>query len=175
LARTGVLKVVHSPDRLADEATLFLHAPIETLAPTTRKLLEDLHRAESRLAGKKVLLVDDDIRNIFAMTSLLERHQVRVLSAETGNAALAQLEAEPDVDAVLMDIMMPAMDGYDTMRAIRQSPEFSALPIIALTAKAMVGDREKCLEAGASDYIAKPVIPEHLLATLGAWLPRRSS
>ena len=109
------------------------------------------------LAGKKVLVVDDDIRNIFAMTSILEPHQMQIVSAETGKWRIEMLQDTPDIDVVLMDIMMPDMDGYDTMRAIRKLAKFRSLPIIALTAKAMKGDREKCIEAGASDYIAKPV------------------
>jgi CheY-like chemotaxis protein len=116
--------------------------------------------------------VDDDIRNIFAMTSLLEPHRMEILSAETGRAAIETLQQTPDVDVVLMDIMMPDMDGYDTMRSIRKVAKFRSLPIIALTAKAMKGDREKCIEAGASDYISKPVDPEQLLALLRVWLYR---
>jgi HAMP domain-containing protein/signal transduction histidine kinase/CheY-like chemotaxis protein len=171
-AQAMIVKDVRSPERLVDEVALFLHRRVETLPPERREMLEKLHRAEAVLAGKKVLLVDDDIRNIFAMTSVLERHAMQVFSAETGTAALERLEEVPDVDVVLMDIMMPHMDGYDTMRAIRSSEQFAKLPIIALTAKAMKGDREKCIEAGASDYIAKPVDSEHLLAMLRVWLHR---
>jgi CheY-like chemotaxis protein len=116
------------------------------------------------------LIVDDDVRNIFALTSLLEQHGVRVISAETGREAIALLDEDDEIDAVLMDIMMPEMDGYETMRRIRKNPEHRLLPIVALTAKAMKGDREKCLEAGASDYIAKPVNAEELLALLRIWL-----
>jgi CheY-like chemotaxis protein len=134
--------------------------------------LNDLHRAEVVLAGRKVLVVDDDIRNIFAMTTILEPFQMNVLSAETGREAIDALQNTPDVDVVLMDIMMPDMDGYDTMRAIRRSAKFRALPIIALTAKAMKGDREKCIEAGASDYISKPVDSQQLLGLLRLWLHR---
>src|SRR5690242_17097245 len=137
-----------------------------------RKMIEDLHRAETVLAGKKVLIVDDDIRNIFAMTSLLEPYKMDLVSAETGKGAIEILQTKPDVDIVLMDIMMPDMDGYDTMRAIRKLAKFRSLPIIALTAKAMKGDREKCIEAGASDYISKPVDTEQLLALLRVWLYR---
>jgi CheY-like chemotaxis protein len=124
------------------------------------------------LTGKKVLIVDDDIRNIFAMTSILEPHQMQILSAETGKSAIESLQDDPGIDIVLMDIMMPDMDGYDTMRAIRKLGKFRSLPIIALTAKAMKGDREKCIEAGASDYISKPVDTEQLLAMLRVWLYR---
>ncbi len=119
-----------------------------------------------------MLIVDDDVRNIFALTSLLERHHLGVIYAESGNAALDLLSGNPDVDVILMDIMMPEMDGYETIRAIRQMPQFRKLPIIALTAKAMKGDREKCMEAGASDYITKPVNLEDLIWMLRAWLPR---
>jgi CheY-like chemotaxis protein len=135
-------------------------------------MLDSLHETGTVLAAKKVLIVDDDIRNIFAMTSILEPHQMQILSAETGKSALEILQATPDMDVVLMDIMMPDMDGYDTMRAIRKLAKFRALPIIALTAKAMKGDREKCIEAGASDYIAKPVDTEQLLSMLRVWLYR---
>ncbi|MEX2560539.1 MAG: response regulator, partial [Pirellulales bacterium] len=166
------LKLVRSPERLVDEVAMFLHRPVDRLPPGRREMIAKLHGAESALAGKKVLVVDDDIRNIFAMTSVLEHHEMQVVSADTGEAALAQLEDSPGIDAVLMDIMMPAMDGYDTMRAIRESGKFASLPVIAITAKAMKGDRERCLEAGASDYIAKPVDTEHLLAMLRVWLYR---
>jgi CheY-like chemotaxis protein len=124
------------------------------------------------LAGKKVLIVDDDIRNIFAMTSLLEPFRMEICSAETGKSAIEILQQDGEIDVVLMDIMMPDMDGYDTMRAIRKLAKFRSLPIIALTAKAMKGDREKCIEAGASDYIAKPVDTEQLLSLLRVWLYR---
>jgi CheY-like chemotaxis protein len=135
-------------------------------------MLEQLHRADTILAGKKVLIVDDDIRNIFAMTSILEPHKMHITSAETGREAIEALQNEPEIDVVLMDIMMPDMDGYDTMRTIRKLGKFRSLPIIALTAKAMKGDREKCIEAGASDYISKPVDTEQLLAMLRVWLYR---
>ena len=135
-------------------------------------MLQQLHRADSVLAGKKVLIVDDDIRNIFAMTSLLEPHKMNILSAETGRGAIEILQNNGDIDVVLMDIMMPDMDGYDTMRAIRKLSKFRSLPIIALTAKAMKGDREKCIQAGASDYISKPVDTDQLLGLLRMWLYR---
>ncbi len=137
-----------------------------------RRMIEQLHHPGAILAGKRVLIVDDDIRNIFAMTSLLEPFKMDILSAETGRGAIETLQESSDVDVVLMDIMMPDMDGYDTMRAIRKLAKFRSLPIIALTAKAMKGDREKCIEAGASDYISKPVDTEQLLALLRVWLYR---
>jgi CheY-like chemotaxis protein len=172
LSQTLVLKDVRSPQRLLDDVTLFLHRPLATLPPERRRMIEQLHDASSVLAGKTVLVVDDDIRNIFAMTSILESQNMHVLSAETGRAAIETLQQRPDIDVVLMDIMMPDMDGCDTMRAIRKLAKFRALPIIALTAKAMKGDREKCIEAGASDYISKPVDTQQLLGLLRTWLYR---
>jgi CheY-like chemotaxis protein len=124
------------------------------------------------LAGKKVLVVDDDVRNIFAMTTILDAHRMSTLSAETGRDAIRVLDQTPDIDIVLMDIMMPEMDGYDTMRAIRKKAAYRALPIIAVTAKAMKGDRDKCFEAGATDYLSKPVDPEVLVDMLRGWLHR---
>ncbi len=138
----------------------------------TRETLRGLYAGPSVLAGRRVLIVDDDIRNIFALTSVLERHQMEVLSAENGRAAIALLEQANGIDIVLMDVMMPDMDGYDTMRAIRKLAKFRTLPIIAVTAKAMKGDREKTLEAGAWDYISKPVDTEQMLSVLRAWLHR---
>jgi len=135
-------------------------------------MLERLHQTDEALAGKRVLVVDDDVRNIFALSSLLERHSMEVISASTGHEAIQLIESTPDLSIVLMDIMMPEMDGYETMRRIRKDPRFRLLPIVALTAKAMKGDRDKCLEAGASDYIAKPVNTEQLLSLLRMWLHR---
>ncbi len=166
------LKEVHSEERLLDECALFLHQDIQAIQEPKRAVIQRLYEAETVLKGKKVLIVDDDIRNIFAMTSLLERYDMEIFSAETGKIALEQLQSQPDIDAVLMDIMMPDMDGYDTMRAIRKFPKFRTLPMIAVTAKAMKGDRDKCIEAGASDYIAKPVDSTELLAMLRLWLHR---
>src|SRR6185436_10779264 len=134
--------------------------------------VERMHQVNAVLSQRKVLIVDDDIRNIFALTTLLEPHGMTIISAETGKAAIDALESAPDIDIVLMDIMMPEMDGYDTMRVIRERERFRALPIIALTAKAMKGDREKCIEAGATDYVSKPVDPDHLLTVLRIWLHR---
>jgi CheY-like chemotaxis protein len=124
------------------------------------------------LSGKKVLIVDDDIRNIFAITSVLERHDMAIVPAETGRAAINILQSTPDIDIVLMDIMMPEMDGHDTMRAIRKLPQFKNLPIVAVTAKAMKGDREKCIESGAWDYLSKPIDSEQMIRVLRAWLCR---
>ncbi len=172
LARSVVVKGVESPERLLDETALFLHRVITDLPPEKQKMLDRLHRSDEALAGKKVLVVDDDVRNIFALSSVLERRGMTVLTAETGREAIATLESTPDVAITLMDIMMPEMDGYETMQVIRQNTSFRRLPIIALTAKAMKGDREKCLEAGASEYLAKPVNTEQLLSALRMWLHR---
>jgi HAMP domain-containing protein/CheY-like chemotaxis protein/signal transduction histidine kinase len=172
LARTVVIKGVESPERLLDETALFLHRVIADLPPHKREMLERLHRSDEDLNERQVLIVDDDVRNIFALGSVLERRGMRVITAQTGREALATLERTPDIAIVLLDIMMPEMDGYQTMALIRQQAQFRRLPIIALTAKAMKGDREKCLEAGASDYLAKPVNTDQLLATLRSWLHR---
>ena len=172
MADTIIIKDVQSPERLLDETALFLHRVQANLPPSQQQMLEQLHQTDTVLTGKKVLIVDDDMRNIFALTSMLERHQMEILYAENGIDGLAMLQNTPDIQVVLMDVMMPEMDGYDTMRAIRKLSQFSTLPIIALTAKAMKGDREKCIEAGASDYITKPVDPEQLLSLLRVWLYR---
>ncbi|MBD2022013.1 response regulator [Leptolyngbya sp. FACHB-36] len=172
LAETIIVKDVRSPERLLDETALFLHRVQANLPAPKRQILEELHHTDSVLAHRKVLIVDDDVRNIFALTSLLEGYDMDVVYAENGRDGLSVLQANADVDAVLMDVMMPELDGYETTRAIRQQPQFKSLPIIALTAKAMQGDREKCLEAGASDYITKPVDTEQLLSLLRVWLYR---
>jgi HAMP domain-containing protein/CheY-like chemotaxis protein/signal transduction histidine kinase len=172
LARSVVVKGVESPERLLDETALFLHRVIADLPTEKQKMLDRLHRSDDALIGKKVLVVDDDVRNIFALSSVLERRGMVVLTAGTGREAIATLESTPGVAIVLMDIMMPEMDGYETMQVMRQNSSFRRLPIIALTAKAMKGDREKCLEAGASEYLAKPVNTEQLLSALRMWLHR---
>jgi CheY-like chemotaxis protein len=172
LTQTTVLRDVRSLERLTDDSALFLHRSLTVLPENVRREIEKLHEPGTVLSEKKVLVVDDDIRNIFAMTSILEPYGMHVVSAETGRGAIEMLQTMPDIDCVLMDIMMPDMDGYDTMRAIRKLAKFRSLPIIALTAKAMKGDREKCIEAGASDYISKPVDTEQLLSLLRVWLYR---
>ena len=172
LARSVVVKGVESPERLLDETALFLHRVVSDLPAEKQRMLDRLHRSDDALVGKKVLIVDDDVRNIFALSSVIERRGMTVLTAGTGREAIAKLESTPDVAIVLMDIMMPEMDGYETMQVIRQNASFRRLPIIALTAKAMKGDREKCLEAGASEYLAKPVNTEQLLSSLRMWLHR---
>jgi HAMP domain-containing protein/CheY-like chemotaxis protein/signal transduction histidine kinase len=172
LARSVVVKGVESPERLLDETALFLHRVVSDLPVEKQRLLDRLHHSDDALMGKKVLVVDDDVRNIFALSSVLERRGMTVITAGTGREAIAKLESTPEVAIVLMDIMMPEMDGYETMQVIRQNAAFRRLPIIALTAKAMKGDREKCLEAGASEYLAKPVNTEQLLSSLRMWLHR---
>jgi CheY-like chemotaxis protein len=172
MARSIVVKGVESPERLLDETALFLHRIVTELPQEKQRMLDRLTSSDEDLVGQKVLLVDDDARNIFALSSVLERRGMHVLTATTGREAIALLESTSDVAIVLMDIMMPEMDGYQTMEVIRKKAEFRRLPIIALTAKAMKGDREKCLEAGASDYLAKPVNTEQLLSALRMWLHR---
>jgi CheY-like chemotaxis protein len=171
-AKSIVLKGVRSPERLLDETALFLHRVIADLPDAKRKMIEALHESDEPLTGRKVLVVDDDIRNIFALNSLLERHNMEVITATNGQEAIKLVESTENLSLVLMDVMMPEMDGYETMRRIRTRQEFRMLPIIALTAKAMKGDREKCLEAGASDYVAKPVNTDQLLSLVRLWLHR---
>ncbi|MFH0774407.1 MAG: response regulator [bacterium] len=171
-ARTVIVKGSHSSDRLLAETSLFLHRVTSKLPKEKRQIVEKIYKSEAALTGKKVLAVDDDVRNLFALTSLLESHNMVVRTCENGKDALASLKKNPETDVVLMDIMMPEMDGYETMQEIRKLARFKQLPIIALTAKAMKGDREKCLEAGASDYITKPVNTEQLLSLMRVWLYR---
>jgi CheY-like chemotaxis protein len=172
MARSVVVKGVESPERLLDETALFLHRVVAELPPAKQRMLQRLHSSDEDLIRRTALMVDDDARNIFALSSVLERRGMEVLTASTGSEALAVLNSRSDVAIVLMDIMMPGMDGYETIQAIRAKPGFRRLPILALTAKAMKGDREKCLEAGASDYLAKPVNVEQLLSALRMWLHR---
>jgi HAMP domain-containing protein/signal transduction histidine kinase/DNA-binding response OmpR family regulator len=170
VAETIIIKDVKSLDRLLDETALFLHRVEGNLPEPKRKLLERLHTTDPALAGKKVLVVDDDIRNIFALTSILEQYSVDVVYAENGRDGIEMLKNTTGIDGVLMDVMMPEMDGFQAMQAIRSMRKFRTLPIIAVTAKAMKGDREKCIEAGASDYITKPVDTEQLISLLRVWL-----
>jgi CheY-like chemotaxis protein len=172
LAQTVIIKDVKSPERLLDEISLFLHRVESSLPPGKQRLLDELHRSDPALTGKKALVVDDDIRNIFALTGVLERHQMDVRYAENGHDALRLLDENPDIDVVLMDVMMPEMDGYEATRRIRDIAAFENLPIIAITAKAMKGDREKCIDAGASDYVTKPVDSDQLIGLLRVWLSR---
>jgi CheY-like chemotaxis protein/signal transduction histidine kinase/HAMP domain-containing protein len=168
----GIIKEVKSLERLLDETALFLHREVSKLPENQRSMLEKLYEGSASLKDKKVLVVDDDVRNIFALTSLLERSKMEVTSAENGRTAIELLKQHPDIDIVLMDIMMPEMDGFETMRQIRRLKQFESLPMIALTAKAMKGDREKCIEAGASDYVSKPVDTQQLLSLMRVWLYR---
>jgi CheY-like chemotaxis protein len=172
LAQRFSIRKVYSAERLVDQTAFVLHSPVGKLPLSARAVVEKLHRTDDVLANKKVLIVDDDIRNIFALSSILEAHRMSIVSAETGRDAIALLQCQPAIDVVLMDIMMPEMDGFETIRAIRQIPRFKGMPIIAVTAKAMKGDREKCIEAGAWDYLSKPVDGEKMLAVLRSWLHR---
>ena len=172
MARSIVVKGVELPERLLDETALFLHRVFTDLPVEKQRMLERLNSSDEDLVGRTVLLVDDDSRNIFALSSVLERRGMHVLTATTGSEAIALVNETPALAIVLMDIMMPEMDGYQTIENIRRNPAYRRLPIIALTAKAMKGDREKCLEAGASDYLAKPVNTEQLLSALRMWLHR---
>jgi len=172
MAKSIVLKDVQSPERLLDETALFLHRVMADLPENKQQMLQRLHSTNEVLRERKVLIVDDDARNIFALSTVLENHEMEILSATNGRQAIEMIKAHDDLSMVLMDIMMPEMDGYETMREIRKQPDYRHLPILALTAKAMKGDREKCLEAGASDYIAKPVNTEQLLSLLRVWLHR---
>jgi HAMP domain-containing protein/CheY-like chemotaxis protein/signal transduction histidine kinase len=172
MARSIVVKGVESPERLLDETSLFLHRVITELPIEKQRMLEKLNSSDEDLVGRTALLVDDDARNIFALSSVLERRGMKVLTATTGSEAVTLVGSNPEIAVVLMDIMMPQMDGYQTIGVIRANPAFRRLPIIALTAKAMKGDREKCLESGASDYLAKPVNTEQLLLAIRMWLHR---
>jgi CheY-like chemotaxis protein len=172
LVESFILKGPESPQQLFDETALFLHRFVETMSDDRRLIIEKARRREPGLAGRKVLIVDDDIRNIFSLTGVLEQHDIEVLNAESGREGIAMLNEIPDVDMVLMDVMMPDMDGYETMRQIRRSERFRKLPMIAITAKAMKGDREKCIEAGASEYMSKPVDVDQLVSMMRVWLRR---
>jgi hypothetical protein len=165
-----VVKEANSPERLLAETALFLHRVEANIPEHKRRMIQQVMRKDSVLAGKRVLIVDDDVRNIFALSSALESYQMDVLHAEDGREGIKLLQENPDVDVVLMDIMMPEMDGYETMQAIRKLERFASLPIIALSAKAMKADRDKCIEAGASDYISKPLDIDQLLSLLRVWL-----
>ncbi|HXU55374.1 MAG TPA: response regulator, partial [Casimicrobiaceae bacterium] len=172
LARNVVVRDVQSLDRLLDQASLFLHRDPERIPEAHRTVLRRLHDSNHVLKDKRVMIVDDDVRNIFALSSLLEDQGMAVVSHDNGRDAIRHLQAQPDIDVVLMDIMMPELDGVDTIREIRKIPACRDLPIIAVTAKAMKGDREKCMEAGAWDYLSKPVDTELMVGVLRAWLSR---
>jgi CheY-like chemotaxis protein len=172
-AASIIIKQADSPERLLAETALFLHRVESNLPEAQRRMLEQVRRRDPALAGRKVLIVDDDVRNIFALTSTLEGYNLNVLHAENGHEGINLLKANSGIDAVLMDIMMPEMDGYEAISAIRQIDEFKQLPIIALTAKAMKADRDHCLEVGASDYISKPLDIDQLLSLLRVCLSRK--
>jgi len=165
-----LLKDVTSLDLLLEEAVLLLHIDHKNLLPEKRKLIENLRSKNDILTNKKVLVVDDDVRNLFALTTAFERYNIHSITAESGQEAMNILDEANDIDIVLMDIMMPEMDGYETTQKIRREHKNTSLPIIAVTAKAMKGDREKCIEAGASDYITKPVKIDQLLSLMRVWL-----
>ncbi|WYD80760.1 MAG: response regulator [Candidatus Electrothrix gigas] len=166
------VKDAHSQERLLDETSLFLHRMVESMPSQQQQIIADLYDRDKMFQGKKVLLVDDDMRNVFALSGVLEQKGMEVVIAEDGKQALNMLAQEEEIDIVLIDIMMPEMDGYEATRKIREQKQFWKLPIIALTAKAMKEDRDKCLEAGASDYLAKPVDVERLLSMMRVWLYR---
>jgi signal transduction histidine kinase/DNA-binding response OmpR family regulator/HAMP domain-containing protein len=172
LVESFILKGPESHEQLFDETALFLHRFVERMPEDQRQIIEKARRREPGLAGRKVLIVDDDIRNIFSLTGVLEQHDIEVLHAESGREGVAMLNETPSIDMVLMDVMMPDMDGYETMRQIRRNERFRKLPMIAITAKAMKGDREKCIEAGASEYISKPVDVDQLVSMMRVWLRR---
>jgi CheY-like chemotaxis protein len=172
LAETVILKDVRSPERLLDETTLFLHRVEANLPEQKKRMLRQIRESDAVLSGRKVLLVDDDVRSTFALANLLEHHRMEVTYADNGKKAIDVLQTTRDIDLVLMDMMMPEMSGYEAIRAIRRMDPYKALPIIALTAKALKGDREECIRAGASDYISKPVDTDQLVSLLRVWLYR---
>ena len=170
LARSSTVREIHTPERLLEQASFFLHREYATMPESHRMVLGRLHDADQVLRGKRAMIVDDDMRNIFALTSLLEEEGMIVESHDNGRDAIRYLQEHADVDVVLMDIMMPEIDGIETIREIRKIHACRDLPIIAVTAKAMKGDREKCMEAGAWDYLSKPVDTELMIGVLQAWL-----
>ena len=169
-AETVIIKGVKSADRLLDETSLFMHRVVADMPENQQKIINTLYNKEETFRGKKVLVVDDDMRNVFALTSLLTKHEMKVSRADNGKTAIELLKRESDIDVILMDIMMPVMDGYEAMAKIRKLKGFSKTPIIALTAKAMKGDKQKCIDAGASDYMAKPIDVDKLLSLMRVWL-----
>jgi CheY-like chemotaxis protein len=172
VAKNPSVHWVHSLERLLDQTTMVLHRDTTKLPKSQRRTLEDMYQSNKSLAGKRVLIVDDDVRNIYALTSVLEQYSMNIVSADNGRDAIRILQGKEPIDIVLMDIMMPEIDGLDTTREIRKIPDCKDLPIIAVTAKAMKGDRDRCLEAGAWDYLSKPVDTDQLLSVLRLWLQR---
>ena len=173
-AESIVIKGAKSPERLLNEVSLFLHQVETELPPKKQRMIRAALDKEAMLEGRKVLLVDDDMRNLFSLSSVLAEKNMVVIEAENGRKALDRLEEHPDVSIVLMDIMMPETDGYTAMREIRKNPRFQNLPVIAMTAKAMKGDYDKCIEAGASDYIAKPIDVDKLFSLIRVWMYQRA-
>lgn len=171
-AKSIIIKDVRSQERLIDEVALFLHRVVNELPEDKKKVIRNLHESDDNLKGKKVLIAEDDMRTMFAMTKILASHGLNPIKADNGKKALEVLKQNPDIDIILMDMMMPEMDGYEASRCIREMPEYNHLPIIALTAKAMKEDRKKCLDAGASDYLSKPVDQDRLLSLIRVWLCR---
>jgi len=169
-AESTIMKGADSVQRLLDETTLFLHRVEADLPERQQKMLKMVHDKESILTGKKVLMVDDDMRNVFSLKKILEQSGIRIVVGKNGRDGIDRLNENHDIDLVLMDIMMPEMDGFEAMKEIRKQQQFKDLPIIALTAKAMKGDRSKCIEAGANDYLAKPVDVDRLFSMLRVWL-----
>jgi CheY-like chemotaxis protein len=167
-----IIKGVRSQERLFDEASLFLHRMVEKMPEKKRTMIANLHDANRMLSDKKVLIVDDDMRNLFALSNSLSAKGIQTIKVQDGRKALDELEKTPGIELVLMDIMMPGMDGYETMSRIRQQKRFAKLPIIALTAKAMKADRQKCIESGANDYLSKPIDVDRLLSMMRVWMYR---
>jgi CheY-like chemotaxis protein len=171
-AESIIIKGVKSEERLLDETALFLHRTISNLPKSKQIIINSLYDKETIFQSKKILLVDDDMRNLFALSKILKERGMEIIKAENGKIALEILEKQPDIHMVLVDIMMPEMDGYEAMRRIRSNVEFKDLPVIALTAKAMKEDKQKCIDAGANDYITKPIDLERLLSLMRVWLSK---
>jgi CheY-like chemotaxis protein len=171
----GLARVARTPEQLVDEVVSRIHEPLGKVSEPVRAKLAEVGRDKLLLSGRKILVIDDDIRNIFSLTSALEEYDIDLLYAESGRAGIDLLKANPDVDVALVDIMMPDMDGYETMREMRSMAQFSELPLVAVTAKAMKGDRQKCLQAGATDYVSKPVDVDHLISVLRVSVQRSDS
>ena len=173
-AESIIIKGGKSPERLLNEVTLFLHMVESNLHPSKQRMIRTAINKDASLEGRKVLVVDDDMRNIFSLSSVLAEKDMVIIEAENGKEALAKLAEHPDISIVLMDIMMPEMDGYTATREIRKNPHWAGLPVIAMTAKALKGDHEKCMAAGASDYISKPIDVDKLFSLIRVWLYQRS-
>ncbi len=169
-AESIIIKGVKSEERLLDETALFMHRVISEMPKKQQEVINKIHNKDDIFKDKKVLIVDDDMRNVFALTKILAEQNMKVSRAENGLVALEMVKKDSDFDIILMDIMMPEMDGYQTMKEIRKLPELRNVPIIALTAKAMKEDRQKCIDSGANDYMAKPIVIEKLLSLLRVWL-----